>query len=389
MTSTTRGLEWIDGANCFSDVLLGLSTRRTDVSLFSSGCAKFFANHDFNVLGFPYIQVFEPNVLREVLRLRGLSEQAAEDLGPAETAAMCRLHELVGKPDALSDAELTNTIGALISISRFDAARRLKQHLETRSLSAPAEFESAWLDFLISNRCDEGRRSQYSFDRMRAAAEAGSVLPERVLDMCTQGVVWQLKRGELNYDTLRWCLKMGAHLCGHTEIRRPEAAANWYRGLAMLPAARSDPARTRAYMESAEANALRAIERAPEGSLAGLNALKTYYESSIKEFLYVAPDEDRALNAAHLLIEADPLWSLSVAEMGDVYARFGRYTLAAECYERAAALGPPYVGVHLWQAAKAQAKAGNGNAVRAHRDALIELTTDCEAVRLRFRGLGA
>lgn len=362
--------------NCFARVLLDLEVDAENASLFARGCAHIFDTHDFDTWAYPYIQVFEPNLFLEVVHLNSRDLERAERFQDAQTPASRRLRELTAHHADLSNEWLANTIGALISVAHFTLAQELMTHLRARKLSAQGQFERAWLAFLITNRCEQGAGEKAAFDEMRAAADTGKVPTGRVLDLCTQGVVWHLKREQIDEEHFRWCLTTGAKLSKHVESRSHETVASWYRGLAMLPAARNDTKRTRAYMARAEENARAAIGLERKVGHAALNQLKTYYESSIKEFMYVDPDYRRALDAAQALVDLDPRWPLSMAEQGEVHARFGEHEAAAVCFEHAAALGPPYVAPHLLQAARARSRIGDEDSARRNADLLRAIAPD-------------
>ncbi|WP_131618123.1 hypothetical protein [Roseivivax marinus] len=366
--------------NCFARVLLDLEANAKNSSLFARGCAQIFENHDFDDWAYPYIQVFEPNLFREVAYLNDRDVDRAERFEDTLTPAGRRLRELIAYPAELSDVWLSNTIGALISVAHFTTANELMIHLKARSLTGQGQFERAWLAFLITNRCNQGADAQVAFDEMRGAAETGNVPTGRVLDLCTQGVVWHLKSEQINEAQFRWCLTTGARLSKQLEHRAPETIASWYRGLAMLPAARNDPKRTRAYMAKAEYNAHAAIRADDNRGLSALNQLKTFHESSIKEFIYVDPDYRRALKSAQELVALDPYWPLSLAEKGEVHERFGEHEAAAECFERAAALGPPYVGLHLRKAATSRLRIGDRDRALQHANTLGSIAPDSETL---------
>ena len=96
--------------------------------------------------------------------------------------------------------------------------------------------------------------------------------------------------------------------------------------------------------------------------------------------MYVDPDQHRALEAAQALVDLDPYWPLSVAEHGEVHARFGEHEAAAECFERAAALGPPYVALHLLQAARARARIGDRDRALKHAETLRSIAPDASTL---------
>jgi len=199
--------------------------------------------------------------------------------------------------------------------------------------------------------------SQRCFRRMRAAIEAGEVGAPRALDACTQAVVWHLKRQEIPADDFRWFAARARGLVrdAEGEIGDGQKSA-WYRAVAMVPARVKRADTTRALMERARTTAERA-ERS--GAMHDRHLVKTYYESSIKEFMHVTRDPERALASTLALIDVDPTWSVSWGERAETLAFFGQREEAAAAYDRAVRLGPPYVRHHLMNAAELYRELGD------------------------------
>jgi tetratricopeptide (TPR) repeat protein len=346
--------------NTFQQTLLGLAytDRSEPVDLFSRACVDQYRNFSPTRFGYLLTQVFEPNVLREVALLAGVPHASVVTLAHRGTPEADRLAELIGHRAALPLPGLVNLATALISVSRFDLAGTVLADAAERAQTPQARFEVAMLEFIIANRRDDGGGSQEAFARMRAAIEADPSIPShRVLDACTQAVVWYLKRRELSDDMFRWFARTGHALVKTDQEMDSGAVSAWYRGLAMVPAARGDAEGTREYMNRSRAAADETIARQPNAY--EMHLVKTYYESSIKEHMYVNRDLDRAVEAGRSLIGLDPTWAPSHGELGDAYLMFGRADQAAEMYDRALELGPPYYGHHLLQSARAHAKAGD------------------------------
>ena len=376
--------DWISGfaANSFSRLLLDFDFNdsvATKPDLFSRGCVEFFQEHDFEIYGYQFTQIFEENVLNEVIVLNGLQPEDVYSFRQGASERLERLRALMSKAEKLSEVALANTIAALVSLSRFRAALPLMNLLRTRTHAVRGAFELGWLEFLISNRFADGRDSVAAFDRMRAAVESGAIPAGRILDICTQGVVWHIKRREVDNDTFKWCLTVGTRLAHQTTNLDFGAISSWYRGLAMLPAARRNPDLTREYMERARDTASLSVDESR--STISLNALKTYYESSIKEFLYIRPDRALALDAAQSLIALDPVWAPSYGECADIHSKFGDHEMASHYYERAAALGPPYFGHHLLMAARSRARDGDASRAQEHYAFLLQFAPDDVAIR--------
>ncbi|MGW5496861.1 hypothetical protein [Streptomyces olivaceoviridis] len=368
-------------ANTFQETLLGLEYTTgpgRPADLFSRACVEQYADLRLDRFGYLLAQVFEPNVLHEAALLAGLSYDSLADLSHRPTEPVERLAALVRDAADLPVTALVNTAAALISVSRFDPAECLLADAYARAATPRERFEASMLAFVVTNRRDDGADSPRQFDRMREAAETGEVPEDRVLDACSQAVVWYLKRKELPEAEYEWFHATGARLAETHDRLDPGAISSWYRALAMVPAAVGEAETTRRYMEYAREAAEDTMARRPRAY--ETHFLKTYHESSLKEHMYLTRDLDRAEEAGRALIALDPAWAPSYGELAEAYAAFGRPELAAELYEQAVAAGPPYVGHHMLRAAGCHRKAGAADrALALHRD-LARLAPDDEQV---------
>ncbi|MEU5761276.1 hypothetical protein [Nocardia sp. NPDC047648] len=371
-----KRLTRIDSA--FSQTMLGLAySADITADLFSQACVEQFNNFDDSRYGYVFAQVFEPNVLREVSVLAQTEYSDAAGLRCRPSTAMEQLADKVERRSSLGITELVNLSAALISVSRFEVAQVVLETAKSRDFGSREAFEIAMLEFVIRNRVADGEGAADTFHRMRAAIRAGGVPDDRVLDACAQAVVWYLKRREVPEECFTWYLSVGRSLEGNRNLDSA-SMSSWYRAVAMWPAASGDKEATRAYMTRARESAEATFSERPRAYEKHL--IKTYHESSVKEHMYVRRSCNDAKASAEALIELDPLWSPSYGEQGEMYAAFGEFELAAASFDRAVELGPPYVGYHLIQSAKAHERCENADrAVQRYRE-LTRLIGDDEVV---------
>lgn len=147
----------------------------------------------------------------------------------------------------------------------------------------------------------------------------------------------------------------------------------------MLPAAKGATDTTREYMNRAREAAEEKVAESPGAS--EKNLVKTYYESSLKEHMYLHRDLDAAVEAGRALIALDPVWAPSYGEVAEAYERFGRRQQATELYEQAVEAGPPYLGHHLLRAARCREALDQPDAALGHYSALLELAPGNDTVR--------
>ncbi|MET9914234.1 hypothetical protein ABZZ74_47320 [Streptomyces sp. NPDC006476] len=360
--------------NAFHTTLLGLEyteSGKQRADIFSRSCVESFQDSDWTRFGYRFTQVFEDAVLQETAVLEGVPYDDLARLRHRPTQAMRRLGDAVDNRTDLSFVERLNLASALTSVTRLDLADTVLNEATQLARSNRERFEAAWLAFILANRREGGASSAAAFATMRDAIGSGDVPTGRALDACTQAVVWYLKRKDVTEDDFTWSVKVGNALAGRAEMHDASTVSAWYRGLAMLPAARGMPDKTRSYMESAWAAAEKSVKRSPQAY--ELNLIKTYYESSLKEHTYVTKDFDAAVAAGQALIDLDPAWSISYGELAEVHLRFGHLRQAAELYDRAVASGPPYVGHHLLQAATCWEKADRPQAALTRYEHLAAL----------------
>lgn len=339
--------------NSFMETLIGMEyvdSSKSTIDLFSRACVDQFRDADPTRFGYLFTQVFEPGVLLETALLAGIAHTTLTSLEHRPTPAMTRLAEVEAHAVDLSVVELVNLASALISVSRFEKAAGVLALAAERESSPREVFEVAMLEFMVANRTTDGRSSPRSFRRMRAAVETGAIPPDRVLHACTQAVVWYLKRRELDDDNYHWFVRLGHDLVAKPETLHSASLSAWYRGVAMVPAAQRDTSQTRHYMEQARETAEDAVRRSPRAY--ELNLIKTYHESSLKEHMHVTRNFDKAKESGFALIALDRSWAPSYGELAEVYQKFGKVEQAARLFERAAELGPPYYGNHLYSAAR-------------------------------------
>lgn len=372
--------------NTFHETLIGLAySSRTAVDIYSEACVESFRRADFTEFGYTFTQLFEPDVLREVALFEDVPYEALTSLEHHPTAAVRQLAELVGRMNELDVVALVTLASALISISRYDVASGVLDAARKRAERPRERFEVAWLSFLVANRCTDGADSPAAFAAMRAEIVAGAIPPGRVLDACTQAVVWYLKRREVSEEDFAWAMRTGWELVGRPGQLESGTVSSWFRGIAMLPAAEGSKDTTRDYMRRARDAAEEAVAERP-GAFEK-NMVKTYYESCLKEQMYLHRDLDAALEAGRALIALDPAWAPSYGEVAEAHEFFGQKERAAELYEQAANAGPPYVGHHLLRAARARAALDQPEAALGHYATLLEISPGNDALREAGGGL--
>ncbi len=342
--------------NCFEQTMFGLDFIQSEASradLFSRTCIEQFLNTNQNNYNYQFAQVFEPYVLKEICKIANLDYDSVDNLRAHDTAPVRHLNECILNRKKLNFINLMNVAATLVSISRFKLAKLVLEEAKNRTSKSIDRFEVALLEFIITNRAEDGKSSDQAFTAMRLEIETGDISPARAMDACSHAIVWHIKTREISESNYKWFLEKGTFLAKNNPNLKTEGPlSSWYRAIAMIPAAEKNFKQTREYMLAALESAELTISAKSENNALNAHLKKTYFESTIKEHLYVTNDRERAEEAGNDLISFDPHWSPSYGELAEVHQKFKDWKKAALVFEKAAFLGPPYFGHHLFYAAQ-------------------------------------
>lgn len=371
-------------ANAFHRTMVDFNCSQEGRDLFSAACLAEFDDRPKDRYGYMFAQVFEPHVLHEVERLEGCSAGSLEKLTYGASERLDQIRTALRRPGGRV-VQRVNLAAALISVSRFTLAARVLADINFADCTPRDRFEAAMLAFVVANRRSDHAGVHAAFAAMRAAGESGALPADRLLDAAAQAVVWRRKGEQVDAQSYSWFLTVGRELADDAAAANPGARSSWFRAAAMIPAERGEVEETRSLMLKARQAAEEALIARPGAYSA--HFLKTYYESTIKEQLFVARDIDAALQAAAALVELDPAWSPSYGEKAEVHFAAKQFEIAAKCWEAAGRCGPPYVGHHYFAAAQAWEAAGERERALEICTGLAELDPSVESVRQRGREL--
>jgi tetratricopeptide (TPR) repeat protein len=238
--------------------------------------------------------------------------------------------------------------------------------------------------FAIHNRLEITASHQDDFTALKALMQAHRLSPARVLDVCSQAIVWKLKGNAIDDELNQWFIGTGEMAA--RQIASSDAPvdlvslSSFYRGLAMVPAARGDAATTRQYMLLAEDYANAVIRGEKGSSIPAREARKTVYESKLKEMLYVARDVDSARRVAEELIAYDPHWSISYHEAAEVEVTDRQWQRALQHFQQAYTIGFPRLTYSQYMIGACHQQLGNfDQALEAFKGTLLLDATNISA----------
>lgn len=290
-------------------------------------------------------QILDHSILYEISLLTKIPENQLEYLNYPLQGNMKEFKTLLAILDFLEEIEKLNLVATLFQISRFKFAQKIFLNINLKNL--PLKYHPFYLttDFVIKNRLGLKNNYHEEFLRFKNLLEEYDVSPENTLQLCSQAIVWASKTK--NNDLTDWFESTALKAIPEAKTLKTNssyaALSSFYRGYAMIFADRGDIAKTREIMLSALAEASKITPQNDIEEFVKFNLIKTYHESSVKEYLYVKKDLEAALESAHKIIELDPHWSISHQELADIYLKMKKYDQALKCYERSLEIGLPRI----------------------------------------------
>lgn len=315
----------------------------SDADLFSLATFEELSGYDPEV-DFRFAQVFEPSVLAEIAVSNICNYAYLQTDADSNTKVIADIIRL--NKECLSSLEMLHASCKLLSLGRFGSVISFLRVLKSRKLSPRLVFEVAMLDFILLNRVSESINYQKQFEIMKGSCQLGNLPASRMLDACSQAVVWYSKCKSISNELHKFFLELGDDIVKSTETT-DSAKSSWYRGRAMTYADDKDYIKTRHTMLKANDFAL----TADDGSSYFKHLEKTYLESTLKEFLYLRKDPIAAISIADKLIDMDVKWSPSYTEKAEIFLHLGDRKNAGKNFLKAASVGFPYVSMNLKKAA--------------------------------------
>ncbi|RON79779.1 lipopolysaccharide assembly protein LapB [Pseudomonas fluorescens] len=331
-------------------------------SILNRACSWSYTTANFDESGYRYVQIFEPGVLSEVKAIKQSMKQdsntaALERSGVGHIATLDWLKENL---QHASSIQRLNLATAYASFCRVSEAANVIETLQDmpRTSDGDLQFEYLMLKFVVSNRLQDRASVRIVMQQLLAMANSGKMTPVQIIEVSSQTTVWFHKTGEIEKDVYEWFFKKSNDIVRNPKSQIPDGIkSSWYRAVAMIPAEKGNLDATRELMGRAKDYARKANAEITNPYL--LNELKTYYESSVKEHLYVSKDFEKAEAAGLALLKLDPAWSPNWAEVAQVYMELKHYDMARQLLNKAIQLGPPYVLYFHYLLAECECQSGD------------------------------
>lgn len=348
-----------------------------------SVCAGL-TEQNFDEVPYRVPQLLEPSALLEVAQKYGIGADELEYLSYAPRGPVSKLKWLVDMLDWAPPVQRLSIAQCLAATCRYRYAHEVLEKVPYARLFPDQRVTYHLTRFAIQNRLEITTSHQEDFKALQALIQSSEVPPARVLDICSQAIVWKLKGNAIGDELNLWFIGAGEAaakpIATSSEPMDLVSLSSFYRGLAMVPAAQGDVSKTRQYMQLAEHYADAVIASPKGSSIPAREARKTVYESTLKEMLYVAGDVEQARQVAEALIEYDPYWTISYHEAAEVEMQDGEWQRAAERFEQACEIGFPRQTYSQYMIGACNQKLGKfDEALHAFKNTLVLDATNLSA----------
>jgi len=337
----------IEPLDAFSRAILFYEDTGESRTNWSQSICAGLADHNFDEVPFRMPQLLEPSTLAEVACRYALPVSEIEFFSYELAGPVTKLRWLADMLKWATPVQQLSLTQCLAASCRYHFAFRILTQISYDRLQPDQRVTYYLTRFAICNRLEMSSSHQNDFLALKSLVLAHHLPPARVLDICSQAIVWKMKNDAITDDLYEWFVGNGkvavSEIASSNALTDLVSLSSFYRGLAMVPAAIGDAPRTRQYMLLAEHYAEVIMQSEDRGTIAAREARKTVYESKLKEMLYVACDIEAAREVANELVLYDPNWSISYHEAAEVELKDKEWKAALECFENAYHIGFPRI----------------------------------------------
>ncbi|WP_106767113.1 tetratricopeptide repeat protein [Paenibacillus faecalis] len=330
----------------FLRAILHLENSHNISSNWSKGVCISFEHHNFDNVPYNLMQLLDPSTLFEVSVITKIEHADIENLNYEVQGPLNKLKWLVNNVNFATPIQKLNICYSLCSIARYKLASNIFEQIDLNRLYPNEKFYYYMLSFILKNRNNPFESVDKEFENIKALIEEGYLSDIEIISVSSQANTWKIKSSALNNDLYKWFVGKGFKLAEELSdniFASQLSKSHFYRSVAMIPAAENDLDNTRKYMDLSYKYAEMAEPKSEIQKIQRSDALKTYFESSLKEFAYLHKDYDKAEDIAKKLIEIDPNWSISYLEAAEVNMLFDNYNNALSYIKRAQEIGLPRV----------------------------------------------
>ena len=208
------------------------------IDLFSRTCIEELDERLSERHGYRIGQVFEPYVLQELAKIESCQFERIENLDYGSSDTLNKIKKELVSFNKLATISKINLIAALVSLSRFSLANKYIKIINRENTENRDLFELYFIQFIIANRCFSKIEMQQSVSNLQIAIKNRGVPDDRILSAATLIVVWYIKAKIVSSECFEWFVRLGNEIVENSKELDAGALSGWFRGVAMVPAAR-------------------------------------------------------------------------------------------------------------------------------------------------------
>ncbi|MDO7484927.1 hypothetical protein Q5O89_01165 [Peribacillus frigoritolerans] len=335
----------INTENAFLSAFLYFKETDNQANIWSKTVCRSLLSQDFTKASYRLGQLLEPSTLFEVASVSKIPVESLSNLDYSLEGPIKDIKDKILNVSYLSPVEVLNVAYSLAAISRFELSSKILRNIEIKHLINEELIHYYYLSFFLKNRLTEEASCEEEFSNMKNIFENQTFSEVALLKVATQAIVWHIKEKSISSDLYKWYIKIGldaVKVLGEGKTFPEKIALSaFHRAYAMVPAEEMLVEQTRNEMEKALYYAKSAVPSNDLEVCRKLNAIKTCYESELKERLYLSKEYEQAERAGSDLIDTDPNWSISYHEMADVYMHTEQFEKALSMFNKAQEIGLP------------------------------------------------
>ncbi|MDX8360675.1 hypothetical protein [Cytobacillus sp. IB215316] len=330
----------MENDNAFLSAILHLKEVDNISSLWTQGVCRTIEHE----IPFHLGQVLEPSTLVEVSRVTQLPLEKILKLDYETSGFMRDIKDNISNMSSLSSIEKLILSYRLTYIARYDLAISIFSSINIDDLVVQNKIQYYFLKFILQNRQNQNQHEK-EFTKMMELFEVHTLPESQILMVCSNAIVWKLKAKSIGEKLFNWFVEYGlktAESLGEgRDFKEHIALSQFYRAYAMIPAEDLLINETRKEMEKSLYFANLAVPKNSWQEYRKSDAIKTIYESELKEHLYVSKNLQAAEKAGRNLLSLDPNWSISYHEVAEVFLASNQVEKALEMFEKSLHVGLP------------------------------------------------
>ena len=252
---------------------------------------KTFESHSFDDVPYYQSQLIDETVNFEVAKFMKLSVEDVRDLNYETQSPNLKIIKwMLDKLSYVTPVQKLNLSFVLSSMGKYHLATSVLESTEFHRLLRKEKAYFHLQSFLLGNRLGTKSTFDEEFSKIKNILESNKLTPSAEMVFVTQVIAWYIKNKSFSLNIFKWYLDRGEvnenKIKGSKDFNNLSAASNYYRAKAMIYMDSNNVEQMRKTMELSYESAASLEASSELGIVKKTEALKTYFESSSKEFAY-------------------------------------------------------------------------------------------------------